>query len=164
MTERAIINPQLAVYAERLMAKCEPQAASGCWHWTGALRDKGYGHMKFEGRYAGAHRVSYLLFVGGIPDGMMVCHRCDNPRCINPDHLWLGTCRDNLHDMVAKGRHRSGVSKGSSNGSAKLSDADVAAIRAAPKVYGSGRRLAAHFGVNEASICEIRAGRRWGHL
>jgi hypothetical protein len=79
-------------------------AGSSCWHWVGVRSEFGYGRMTYEGRTQGAHRLSYQAFVGPITDGMSVLHKCDNPSCINPDHLWLGTYSDNRRDCQAKGR------------------------------------------------------------
>lgn len=81
-------------------------SASGCWEWQLFIRRKGYGQMKYEGKTVDAHRVSYRCFHGDLPEGMLVCHRCDNKRCCNPDHLFLGTYQDNMDDMVAKDRPR----------------------------------------------------------
>lgn len=88
----------------RLMARISV-SASGCWEWTGPRLPSGYGHMS---NMLYTHRAAYQLFVGPIPDGMHVCHRCDNPPCCNPEHLFLGTAADNMHDRDAKGRHRGG--------------------------------------------------------
>lgn len=76
-----------------------------CWHWRGAQNKFGYGRMTYEGRLQVAHRLAYRTFVGEIPDGLYVLHKCDNPACINPEHLWLGTYSDNMRDCWAKGRH-----------------------------------------------------------
>lgn len=76
---------------------------SGCWEFTGALRS-GYGAIKFKGKTCGAHRVSYEISFGEIPEGMLVCHKCDNPKCINPDHLFLGTYSENMQDCKVKNR------------------------------------------------------------
>ena len=150
-------------YLSRLLAKVVPEPNSGCWLWVGAATRKGYGHMKFRSGFLKAHRISFLLHRGGpIPRGMVVCHSCDVPSCVNPDHLFLGTLKANIHDCITKGRAKRGTSCGENNGSAKLSAADVAFIRATPKRYGSGIELAAKFGVTQGTISVIRAGRAWG--
>lgn len=80
--------------------------AQGCWEWQLFIRRNGYGQMKYEGKTVDAHRVSYRCFHGEIPEGMDVLHSCDNRRCANPDHLRLGTHKENMEDMVAKGRQK----------------------------------------------------------
>lgn len=87
----------------RLMASCIPIPEAGCWLWT-ASTAKGYGQIRIGGKSTSTHRAAYEAFKGPIPTGLHVCHRCDTPICINPDHLFLGTPRDNAQDKVAKGR------------------------------------------------------------
>jgi len=89
---------------ERLKEKCI-LSSSGCWEWTAGKNAGGYGRITFKGKVTLAHRLSYQTFCGPIPDGVYVCHHCDNPSCINPDHLWLGTNSDNILDCSKKGRH-----------------------------------------------------------
>ena len=104
---------------------------NGCWLWTGGTRGPGYGRIKISGRSMQAHRVSYEHHVGKIPEGMLVCHACDIPGCINPSHLFLGTQKDNLADMIKKGR--SNYARGEGHGSSKLTD------RQALEIYNDQR-------------------------
>lgn len=137
---------------DRLLAKAAINPNTGCWDWTAAKHKNGYGKFGMNGSTALAHRVSYELHLGPVPKGMLVCHRCDNRACINPEHFFLGTHRDNTGDMTSKGRH----------GMAKLSEADIRAIRAA-----SGIRqvdLAKQFGVGQAQISVIRRGENWHNI
>ena len=81
-------------------------ANTGCWNWTHSLNTGGYGRVYISGKHILAHRFSYEMFNGDFDKSMFVCHKCDNPICVNPDHLFIGTAKDNNHDMMAKGRHR----------------------------------------------------------
>lgn len=92
---------------ERLLSKIEKKE-NGCWEWTGALR-VGYGVIKFEKKSLSTHRASYEIFIGPIEDGLFVCHKCDNRKCINPEHLWLGTQKDNMQDCLSKGRYADNI-------------------------------------------------------
>lgn len=148
---------------ERLMEKILVDPETGCWNWTACKVRDGYGRIGDRGRKLKlAHRISYELHRGAIPDGIHVCHRCDNPACINPDHLFLGTNDDNIADKVAKGR--SPCQKGRDNGNAKLTEADVHAIRAAKACWGINMKLAKQYGVVNSMISDIRGGRKWAHL
>lgn len=99
--------------AEQLLANCVPEPNCGCWLWLGTINQDGYGVMRHDGRTQGAHRVSYEIFRGPITDGLFVCHRYDVRSCINPDHFFLGTHRENMEDKARKGRGRGrGAGKG----------------------------------------------------
>lgn len=100
-----IYTPRGTPLPDRLKAYSVP-VASGCIEWSAQIDSRGYGRIKVEGKPAAAYRVAYEVEKGPIPEGMEVCHKCDNTRCINPDHLFLGTHKENMHDMWAKGRAR----------------------------------------------------------
>ena len=141
---------------ERFARKYIPEPNSGCWLWTGSSNHRGYGTINAGGPTPGsrlAHRVSWTLANGEIPDGLWVLHRCDVPSCVNPDHLFLGTHDANMEDMVAKGRsvHR----HGERNPRAKLSDGDVEFIRQSPE---SRFEIAAKFSITPNYVRQLRAG------
>lgn len=132
-----------------------------CWLWTGARFDSGYGSFSIKRKGCRAHRVSWELSFGPIPDGKLVLHRCDNPPCVNPSHLFLGTGADNSADMVQKNRHL----YGERNHNAKLTEAFVLEIR---RDYASGattfRDLAKHYGVHESIVADAVQGKTWKHV
>lgn len=133
---------------------------SGCWEWLGFKMKNGYGHQRFGGKKWLAHRYSYAIHRGNIPDGLCVMHTCDNPSCVNPNHLSLGTQSDNIADCVNKNR----VARGESRGS-KITADKVLRIRS---MYKSGeyfqKDLADLFGVSRTNITLIVNNKRWTHL
>lgn len=133
-----------------------PVPESGCWLWTGAWRKYGYGATKLKGTHTGAHRLAWEAFNGGISDGLFVCHKCDTRCCVNPDHLFLGTSRENNHDMIAKGRKK--TFPGELNGQAKLTMEQVTMIRADSR---KSPEIAREFNVSSATVRYIKAGKRW---
>ncbi len=139
----------------RFWSKVKRHSPTECWEWTGA-KTKRYGRFLFMGANRRAHRVCWQLERGPIPGNLLVLHRCDNPSCVNPDHLWLGTDGDNVADMVAKGRHAD--NHGELNPNAKLTTGEVRLIRASPKGHSV---LARHFGVTPQAIYRIRKGLTW---
>lgn len=135
-----------------------------CWLWFGNIRPNGYGSIQEGGkgsRTLSAHRLSYEIHKGEIPDGMVVMHSCDNPSCVNPDHLSVGTYKDNTHDMIAKGRKRTVAPKGTGNGKAKLNDDLVRYIRQSDKKAAS---IARELGLSENCIRGVLSGRTWSHV
>lgn len=132
---------------------------TGCLEWTEARDTKGYGRIAFEGKWQHAHRLSYEFLVAPIPEGLCIMHRCDNPCCINPDHLTPGTKADNARDKVMKGRQRR--HHGDNNPNARLTADAVRAIRESKEM---GITLASLYGVTPTSISDARRGKTWSHL
>lgn len=146
---------------ERFWAKV--RKTDMCWEWIGGCTPRGYG--RFEDRSEArhklfqAHRFAYQMLVGAIPSGLLVCHHCDNRRCVNPEHLFLGTDLDNAKDKIRKGRHQS--TAGDKNGNAKLTPEEIAEIRRS----GEGRStLAKRFSVSRSTIDGILTRKRWKHI
>lgn len=140
---------------ERFAEKYVPEPNSGCWLWTACCGPTGYGRMSdANDRVTGAHRLSWRIHFGEIPDGMCVLHKCDVRCCVNPQHLFLGTQADNVADMRAKSR--GSQLRGDQHPRTKLSDAGVVIIR---KSKESNVALAARFGISASRICTIRKGK-----
>jgi DNA-binding transcriptional regulator YiaG len=148
--------PQRQISLAEILSRYAVDAVTGCWNYLGTPNSK-YGVITKFKNPEKAHRASYRFHVGPIPAGMFVCHRCDNPRCINPDHLFLGSPADNSADMRRKGRSTRGE-----RGSAKLTAENVIEIRTRRDL--TGRAFATRFGVSEATISLIRSGKNWRHL
>lgn len=129
-----------------------------CWEWRGSRDSSGYATL---GKHKEpAHRLSYRLHCGDIPRGMVVCHRCDNPPCTNPDHLFLGTPAENSADMVRKGRSN----RGERNGHARLTEADVLTIRAERSEGWTLQAIATTHGLSIPGVHDIVTRRRWAHV
>ena len=143
----------------RFEEKYIPEPNSGCWLWIANMYSNGYGQIKFNGRPRGAHRVSWQLHRGDIPEGLCVCHRCDNRACVNPDHLFLGTYADNVADQIAKGRLN--PPRGERQGNSKLTANDVLAIRADPRTC---REIAEDYGISNPHVSDIKNMKRWKHV
>lgn len=144
---------------DRLLSRITKTAA-GCWEWTGRRFRDGYGEFNFgDGRRSVAHRAAWELLRGPIPDGLYVCHRCDNPPCVNPDHLFLGTAKDNERDKESKGRRESRA--GENNGNAALTEGQVHAVRAAAARGDADEVIGERYGVAAATVRGIRTGRDW---
>ena len=135
-------------------------SSGDCWVWTGSRNGFGYGQMSVNGRPRGAHRVSYEMHVGPIPKGMEVCHRCDNPPCVNPDHLFLGTHAENMADSLAKGRAARMLGEDAS--SAKLTAAQVDLIRRMSLGGMPNPAIARQFGVHTSTVWSAVVGKTWG--
>lgn len=149
---------------DRFWQKVDKRSDEDCWNWIGCTHHQwGYGNFSFHRKYMAAHRYSWIIRFGDIPEGMCICHKCDNPRCVNPNHLFLGTVADNNYDKKIKGRQPS--VEGENNPNAKLSRDDVIKIRT---LYASGKHsgaeLARNFGVNPETVYHILNGKRWKNV
>jgi hypothetical protein len=134
--------------------------SAGCWEFGGPRNSGGYGKLRFAGKHPAAHRLAYEAWVGSIPNGLVVRHRCDNRPCVNPQHLELGTVADNNRDRAERGRS----SRGSKSPNAKLTEDEVTEMRA---LYTTGgwtyRTLGARYGVSDVMVGNIVRQESWRH-
>lgn len=153
--------------ARALMARIErmsvPEPNSGCWIWLAQLSAKGYGRINIAGRPILAHRASWHAQNGEIPNGKLILHHCDNRACVNPDHLYPGTQKQNMADALRRGRFPNfkGLRKGSLNPSAKIHETDVGVIKS---LLASGMKqddIAAIYGLARSSISNVKRGVTW---
>jgi hypothetical protein len=145
---------------ERFYEKFLVRPKTRCWIWIGSRNKRNYGQMSTRRGCSPVHasRVSWGLHYGEIPRGMFVLHRCDNPPCVNPEHLFVGNQKENVADMLRK---RRGL-VGQKNGQAKLNVDEVLAIR---EMSGkSQQQIAQQFGINQQQVSKIRLRKRWAHL
>jgi DNA-binding CsgD family transcriptional regulator len=145
---------------ERFWSKVERHPTE-CWEWRGHRDRGGYGSFSIDGKERIAHRVAWRETRGYIPDGLHVCHHCDNRGCVRPSHLFLGTRSDNMRDMVQKGRNRPPDNRGERHGLHKLTESAIQEIRSAS---GTQREIAERFGITQPTVSRIRRGLRWGHV
>lgn len=144
---------------ERIREKFVVDPVTGCWVWKGAKLN-GYGRIWADGKNVLAHRLCYELHTGSkVPEGLCVCHHCDNSLCVNPDHLFLGTHQNNMDDRNRKGRQAR--QKGENNGRAKLSEELALQILSDPRNQGL---IAREYGVSRQLVSRIKRQERWSHL
>ena len=147
---------------ERFLKRVQVGNPDECWNWTGARMKSGWhGEWNSSNGIELVHRAAWRLMKGPIPGKLCVLHRCDNPICVNPTHLFLGTQRENMKDMWAKGRAKPGVSLGEKHGMSKVTVEKVNEIRSSSM---SGKELAAKFGITPTTVCDIRKFRTWKHV
>lgn len=158
---------------ERFWQHVDKRGDDECWLWTGKSRythpftgEPTYGFLKIDHRHrTGAHRISWSLHNNQeIPRGMCVLHKCDNPICVNPSHLFLGTHNDNMQDKVRKGRAAGGANKGEINPLSKLTDAKVVEILKLLKAKVPRTVICQQFNVSRGTIDQIATGRTWRHV
>lgn len=169
MDRSLLYHQRLKTPLQRFEEKYVPVPESGCWLWLTGDR---YGCFTLSGKAVSAHRASWMLFNGDVPDGMQVLHKCDIPSCVNPEHLFLGTQKDNIRDMREKGRAPKGdavarrvaaLPRGRTHhrSSAKLTEDQVREIKAAA---GSQREIAERYGVCQQLISKIKRNEYWRHI
>lgn len=142
----------------RIFIGMRPSSPDSCWEWAGSIAKNGYGVIALPGRkQVKAHRAVYAMFYGEPGQDKLVCHSCDNKKCVNPGHLFSGTHLDNVTDMVVKARH----SHGSRHPDAKLSDSDVRDIRSSQLPT---RDLMRRYGLSKSQVSKIRSGAAWRHV
>ena len=155
-----------------------PDIGTNCWEWTAGIWARGYGAFAFRNGQIKSHRLSYLCMVGPIPkETPFVLHKCDNRKCCNPEHLFLGTYKDNSHDMCAKGRHKTArgddhrlrkfpeqILKGTQLPQAVLTEEAVSKIRERVRAGEKQNKIAKEFGVCTGTICQIISRKIWKHV
>lgn len=152
---------------QRFWSKVDVLSKEQCWNWKCGTLSSGYGQFWLNGINVLSHRASWVICKGKIPDNLYVLHKCDNPSCVNPDHLFLGNHQDNMDDEKRKGRTAGGTRRGHTytqgvlSGNSKLSEDDVA------KIYWSEENqyiLAKKYGVSQSLVSMIKNRHRWGHM
>lgn len=146
---------------QRFWKYANKKSNNDCWDWTGACNSGRYGMIRINRKNIGAHRFSWELHFDKIPNGLLVCHHCDNPTCVNPFHLFLGTTIDNTKDMFDKGR--ANKSKGEDNGMAKLTSDNIKEIRYLKGKF-TQKALGEMFDVRRGTIGKIHRNERWKHI
>lgn len=151
---------KLRTFSEQIERYAIPEPNTGCWLWMGVLDRGGYAKVSASHRTERASRMSWEVANGPIPDGLFACHRCDNRACVNPDHLFLGTHRDNMRDMASKGRS----ARGERNVGAKLCEKDISEIHEMFRAGATTSDVAKRFGVRQESANKIARGVTWSHV
>lgn len=154
-----MVNPCKVIDEKFFAERSALNVETGCIEWTRHISQGGYGTLKHKRKQRMAHRAMWEHKFGPIPDGMVICHKCDNRKCINPDHLFIGTTQDNVTDKMVKGRFV--ACPGEQCGTAKLTEAQIAAIRLDDRVQ---HVIAKEYGISQSNVSIIKNGDTWSHL
>lgn len=136
--------------------ECLPET---CWDWIGEITNVGYGRFTFKQKRTGAHRMAWMITHGNIPDGLCVCHTCDNRKCVNPGHMFLGSNAENMADKVAKKRQETGANVRKKT--TKITPEQALEIRARGKTGAKPTALAREYGLSQSFVSEVIAGKKW---
>lgn len=150
---------ELYLLHEKIQKYSMPEPMSGCWIWIGGVDWDGYGATGFYNKNIKAHRASYLIFKGDIPAGMSVCHSCDNPYCCNPEHLWIGTTKENQIDSFKKLRRQ-----GELSGSSKYTNKTVSEIRERVSNGETRKSVSKSMRIPKSTLDKICSKRTWSHI
>ncbi len=145
-----------------ILERVEPDLNSGCWLWPGATARRGYGVAKIGGRTRTIHRAVFEMHHGPLRPGTQVCHRCDTPQCVNLNHLFAGTCRDNANDRQSKGRGNQ--ARGEASGPSILTEKQAREIVLRLSAGEPGVSIARAYGVAANTIYSIKSGQSWAHI
>jgi len=147
----------------RFVEKTVGKLKTDCWEWKGTINKvHGYGYIMINRKMYRAHRLAYELFVGPIPEGLCVCHHCDNKACVNPNHLFIGTNQDNVDDKVQKGRQYK--PKGEEHSQSKFNNEQIKEICKQVKMGETQAKVAERFNVHPSAISRIVNHKRWDHI
>jgi len=149
---------------ERFWEKVEVGSLDICWPWKASRNKWGYGRIGYKGKLVTAPRLSYQLVFGDVPEGLCVCHSCDNPACVNPSHLYLGTFRDNNLDKMSKGRWRGNHTRGENRPQSKITEDKVKEIRNLAKQGMSNRKIAPLYNISHSAVDSVINGRTWSYV
>lgn len=162
MSSLSVFKPATIVDPEKFWANADTSGGpDACWFWKNSLSG-GYGHMRTKAGRKKAHRIAYVLTHRRLDPSLEVCHTCDNPACVNPKHLFMGTHQENMTDRTNKGR--SFRHKGTLNGRAKLTDEQVLQIRRLSANGASNVLLGKEFGVTDVMVSRIVSRKAWAHV
>jgi hypothetical protein len=160
-----IKNTKIPYTLENILRYKSKKMDNDCIIYTGTIKKNGYGSISFKNKEYLAHRKSYEFYYGKISKNIHVCHHCDNPPCINPKHLFLGTAKDNINDCIKKNRNSSPpIARGSKSNLSKLCERDVLEIKEKLKKGEAGNKIAKQYGVTRQNIYFIKSNKSWRHL